>query len=436
LTDWFAARGWRPRQHQLDMLAAARRGEHALLVAATGAGKTLAGFLPTLAELIERPGQGLHTLYMSPLKALAVDVQRNLLTPDRGDGLDDQRRDAHRRYAVGQEGAPAQPAAEHPADHARIAEPAAVLSRQFHDVRRSQDPVIDEVHAFATGKRGDLLSAGAGAAPADRARAAPRRAVGDGRRCHAYRAWLAPAANRCGDVGQGEKGADPDIAILLPEGRVPWAGIRALCDASGDGRDREAPHDDHLLQHARARRTDLPGIVEGQRPVKLPIAIHHGSLEPRGAARAEQAMADGANCARLVATASLDLGVDWGDVDCVIQMGAPKGSSRLLQRIGRANHRLDEPSEALIVPGNRFEYLEARAALDAVERASWTPTVFRPGALDVLAQHVMALRLRRAVHGSEMLARNPLGAPYSALDAERFALLGFIADGGYALKSL
>src|SRR3546814_1543846 len=71
----------------------------------------------------------------------------------------------------------------------------------------------------------------------------------------------------------------------------------------------------------------------------------------------------------LVTTASLDLGVDWWDVDCVIQMGAPKGSSRLLQRIGRANHRLDEPSEAILIPGNRFEYLEARAALDAVERS-------------------------------------------------------------------
>jgi len=81
LENWFAARGWRPRRHQTEMLAQGRAGKHALLVAATGAGKTLAGFLPTLAELVEDPTEGLHTLYVSPLKALAVDVQRNLLTP-------------------------------------------------------------------------------------------------------------------------------------------------------------------------------------------------------------------------------------------------------------------------------------------------------------------------------------------------------------------
>ena len=79
--DWFAGRGWSPRRHQLEMVAAGQSGRHALLVAPTGGGKTLAGFLPTLAELIEQPGEGLHTLYISPLKALAVDVQRNLLTP-------------------------------------------------------------------------------------------------------------------------------------------------------------------------------------------------------------------------------------------------------------------------------------------------------------------------------------------------------------------
>src|ERR687889_1400212 len=87
ITDWFAAKGWAPRRHQLEMLAAARAGRSALLVAPTGAGKTLAGFLPSIVELAEAPTQGLHTLYISPLKALAVDVQRNLLTPISDMGL-------------------------------------------------------------------------------------------------------------------------------------------------------------------------------------------------------------------------------------------------------------------------------------------------------------------------------------------------------------
>src|SRR6201996_1942190 len=121
----------------------------------------------------------------------------------------------------------------------------------------------------------------------------------------------------------------------------------------------------------------------------LPIGIHHGSLSREARRKVEGAMAEG-RLRALVATASLDLGVDWGDVDCVVQMGAPKGSSRLLQRIGRANHRLDEASEAIVVPGNRFEYLEARAALDAVEQGELDADIFRAGALDVLAQHIMA----------------------------------------------
>ena len=81
IAGWFAARGWSPRRHQIELLAAGRAGRSALLVAPTGAGKTLAGFLPTLVDLIGDPGEGLHTLYVSPLKALAVDVQRNLMDP-------------------------------------------------------------------------------------------------------------------------------------------------------------------------------------------------------------------------------------------------------------------------------------------------------------------------------------------------------------------
>jgi ATP-dependent Lhr-like helicase len=123
-------------------------------------------------------------------------------------------------------------------------------------------------------------------------------------------------------------------------------------------------------------------------------------------------------------------------VDCVIQMGAPKGSSRLLQRIGRANHRLDEPSEAVLVPGNRFEYLEARAALDAVEDGELDPDIFRPGALDVLAQHVMGVACAAPFEAAALLDEVRGALPYSALEAETFErVLNFIADGGYSLRA-
>jgi ATP-dependent Lhr-like helicase len=138
----------------------------------------------------------------------------------------------------------------------------------------------------------------------------------------------------------------------------------------------------------------------------------------------------------LVATASLDLGIDWGDVDLVVQMGAPKGSSRLLQRIGRANHRLHEPSKGIIVPGNRFEYLEARAALDAISEGELDPELFRPGALDVLAQHILAMAVAAPFQEDELLAEVRAAAPYAGLKEETFSeVLSFIATGGYSLKA-
>src|SRR6478736_910418 len=156
--QWFAARGWHPRQHQLAMLDAANEGRHTLLVAATGAGKTLAGFLPTLVDLIERPAPGLHTLYVSPLKALAVDVQRNLLAPIADMGLDirvetrtgDTPSDRKARQRV----RPPQILLTTPESLSLL------LSHEdsFTLFANLSTVVVDEIHAFAAGKRGDLLS--------------------------------------------------------------------------------------------------------------------------------------------------------------------------------------------------------------------------------------------------------------------------------------
>ena len=122
----------------------------------------------------------------------------------------------------------------------------------------------------------------------------------------------------------------------------------------------------------------------------------------------------------VVCTSSLDLGVDWGDVDLVINVGAPKGSSRLMQRIGRANHRLDEPSRGMLVPANRFEVLECRAAIDAVaENAQDTPPL-RTGALDVLAQHMLGCACGEPFHADDLYDEVRLAAPYAELTREDF----------------
>jgi ATP-dependent Lhr-like helicase len=436
LADWFARRGWRPRRHQLEMLAEGRAGRHALLVASTGAGKTLAGFLPTLTELIEAPTEGLHTLYVSPLKALAVDIQRNLMAPIEEMGLDLR---VETRTGDTPSDRKARQRARPP--HILLTTPESLsLLLSYPDSATMfaglRTIVVDEVHAFATGKRGDLLSLAMARlqriAPSLR-RVALSATVAD---ADGYRAWLAPD----GDINAvssivGEPGADPDIAILLPEDRVPWSGHSGRYAVAQVMAEIETHRTSIVFCNTRSLAELIFQDLWKVNTMSLPIGVHHGSLALEARRKVEAAMASG-RLRALVATASLDLGVDWGDVDCVIQMGAPKGSSRLLQRIGRANHRLDEASEAILVPGNRFEYLEARAALDAVEAGELDADLFRPGALDVLAQHVMACACAAPFRRDELLAEIRSALPYSALPDETFdRVLGFIRDGGYSLRA-
>ena len=150
----------------------------------------------------------------------------------------------------------------------------------------------------------------------------------------------------------------------------------------------------------------------------LAIALHHGSLDVAQRRKVEDAMTAG-RLRAVVCTSSLDLGVDWGDIDLVINVGAPKGASRLLQRIGRANHRLDEPSRGILIPANRFEVLECNAAIGAVaEHAQDTPPL-RTGALDVLAQHVLGSACGEPFVADELYREVRTAAPYAGLDARR-----------------
>ncbi len=432
LTKWFATKGWQPRRHQLEMLAAAGAGEDALLIAPTGSGKTMAGFLPTLTDLITAPTECLHTLYISPLKALAVDVQRNLLTPIAEMGLDirvetrtgDTPSDRKARQRV----RPPQILLTTPESLSLLLS----YPDSFSMFAGLKTIIIDEVHAFATQKRGDLLSLSiarlAGIAPAMRrvALSATVAAPGD------YQRWLSPDPVR---LVIGDEGAAPDIAILLPEGEIPWGGHSGSYAMPQVMAEIEQHETTIIFCNTRGLAELTFQKLWDANELKLPIGIHHGSLDIEARRKVETAMAAG-RLRALVATASLDLGVDWGNVDCVIQMGAPKGSSRLLQRIGRANHRLDEASEAIVVPGNRFEYLEAEAALDAIKAGERDGDPFRPGGLDVLAQHIMACACAAPFDAPTLFAEVKGAAPFTDLDFATFErLLHLISTGGYALKA-
>jgi ATP-dependent Lhr-like helicase len=418
------------------MLELARRGKSALLVAATGAGKTLAGFLPTICELAERPAEGLHTLYVSPLKALAVDVQRNLIGPIEEMGLpirvETRTGDTPSDRKARQRVKPPQVLLTTPESLSLLLS-YADSATMFEGLRTI---VVDELHGFAKEKRGDLLSLSMSRlqtlAPGLR-RVGLSATIGDP---DAYRSWLAPDADLgLVDLVIGDPGAEPDLSILIPQNKIPWAGHSGRHAA----REVMALIEQHKTTLVFCNTRSLAELIFQDlwavNEQALPIGIHHGSLAVEARRKVEAAMAAG-RLRGLVATASLDLGIDWGDVDLVVQMGAPKGSSRLLQRIGRANHRLDEPSKGIIVPGNRFEYLEARAALDAIDDGELDPEVFRPGALDVLAQHILGLAVAAPFQQDELLIEVRSAAPYAGLKQETFEeILNFIATGGYALKA-
>jgi ATP-dependent Lhr-like helicase len=443
ITDWFAGRGWRVRRHQSAMLAASDAGRHTLLVADTGAGKTLAGFLPTLAAFTPSrlagaaPPEGLHTLYVSPLKALAHDVQRNLMTPVEEMGLPltvearsgDTPADRKKR----QRSRP---------PHVLLTTPESLsllLSYPdsfalFAGLKRI---VIDEIHAFATGKRGDLLALALSRLQAiapDAQRAALSATVADPEE---FRAWLAPWGEiDTVELVEGEPGAEPQVEILLPEdANVPWGGHAATWAIPQLYQEIKRNKTTLVFTNTRFLAELIFEQLWNANDDLLPIGIHHGSLSKEARRKVEGAMARG-ELRALVATASLDLGVDWGDVDLVVQMGAPKGSSRLLQRIGRANHRLDLPSRAILVPGNRFEFLEATAAKDAVEEGQRDGEDFRPGGLDVLAQHVMACACAAPFDEAALLKEVRGSLAYAWIDAATWQrVLTFVGTGGYALEA-
>ena len=415
------------------MLQAAAEGASCLLIAPTGGGKTLAGFLPSLIALDERgSGSGLHTLYVSPLKALTTDIARNLQAPIEEIGLavraETRTGDTPQNRRTRQRTAPPDILLTTPELLALLLSyPAApAMFRGLATV------IVDELHALAPAKRGQLLALGL----ARLARFAPEaRFVGLSAtvsRPAVLLDYLAPGGRQARLI-EGAPGPEPDVRLLLPDARMPWAGhygtyaAPALYDAI------KAAGTTLVFVNTRAQAEILFRELWRLNDDHLPIALHHGSLAVEQRRKVEAAMARGGLKA-IVCTSSLDLGIDWGDVDLVVQIGAPKGVSRVLQRIGRANHRLDQPSRALLVPGNRFEVLECRAAIDAIRERTLDGEAPHPGGLDVLAQHLVGVACCGPFDADELYAEVRAAQPYARLSRADFDdVLEFIATGGYAL---
>ena len=429
---WFSGKGWQLFPHQRHMLESGNLPAQ-LLIAPTGAGKTLAGFLPTLAELASNPVQGLHTIYVSPLKALTADIKRNLLTP-----IEDLRLDIRIEDRTGDTSAHIKRRQRADPPHILLTTPeslALLISypeapKIFSGVQRV---LVDEIHALADSKRGDQLALALsrlnGICPTLR-RVGLSATVDDPQ---PISAMLSGGSQECA-VFLADGGPAPDIAMLKTDVPPPWSGAggRYAVDAVLE---QIKQHKTTLIFHnTRAQAEIFFHHLWLANSEHLPIAIHHGSLDRVQRQNVEAAMTAG-ELRAIVCTGSLDLGIDWGDVDLVIQIGAPKNVKRLVQRIGRANHRYNAPSKALIVPANRFEIVECVAALEAVieNDLDGEPRAGKP--LDVLCQHIVLVACAGPFDAGQLFDEVCKAGSYHKLTRAEFdQCMDFCTTGGYALR--
>lgn len=432
--QWFRQQGWRILAHQHAMVERFEQGESTLLIAPTGTGKTLSGFLPSLIAIDRDRPNGLHTLYISPLKALTYDIERNLMAPIRDMGLavtvESRTGDtsAHRRRRQRTK----------PPNILLTTPESLMLMLSYPDAPKMfaelKAVVVDEIHHLAPGKRGDLTTL----AMAQLEVLAPGfQRIGLSATVaepETFRAWLGPNGKPAGLL-EVQRGKPPQVNILPTKDTIPYNGFMAKYAISDIMRAIEEAKTTIVFVNTRAQTELLFQLLWDSNEQGLPIGIYHSSLTKEKRVRTLELMAAG-KLRAIVATSALELGIDWGDVDVVIQVGAPKGVSRLLQRIGRSNHKVDEPSKAWLVPSNRFELLECRAAIDAIAANTLDGESPADGSDDVVIQFIMNAACSGPATPTQLFTTVTRSWSYRHLRKETFdKLFTFVAHGGYALRS-
>ena len=432
--NWLKKNNWAIYNHQIETLKLSENGYDVLLVAPTGGGKTLAGFLPSLNDLINnKPKKNkLHTLYISPLKALTIDVHRNLTSP-----IEDQGLDIRVETRTGDTSAYKKNRQKVLPPHMLMTTPeslALLLSNKeskdyFKDLKYL---VIDEIHTLINTKRGDLLSLNLSRINSISPDCKKIGLSATVKNKNAVLKFL--TSKKKAKTLNVEETSVPKIDILETNNRVPWSGHMASYAIRDIYQKIKKSSLTIVFVNTRAQAELVFNKLWQENENNLRIAIHHGSLEKEIRRKVESLMSSGKiDC--VVATSSLDLGIDWGDVDLVVQIGSPKGISRFLQRIGRSNHRFDEPSNALLVPSNRFEYLECLSAINSIKNKLLDETKEKQGSLDVLAQHILGVACSEPFQVDELYNQVINAWPYRNLTKIKFfEVLEFVKNGGYSLK--
>jgi len=430
--NWIKKRNWALHTHQIEVLANSDR-QSQLLIAPTGSGKTLSGFLPTLIELDRLNFSGLHTVYVSPLKALAADIKRNLMIPIEELGLnirvEDRTGDTKAATKRRQRIDPPQILLTTPESLALlISFPES--NALFANLERI---IIDEIHALVENKRGHQLILAV----------SRLQSISKNLRKLGLSATVDHPQEIAGFISENDKkcpiifaepGPDPDISMLHTTASPPWSGAGATY-AIPDVLEQISKHKTTLIFHnTRAQAEIFFHNLWLNNQDNLPIAIHHGSLDLAQRKRVEAAITKG-ELRAVVCTGTLDLGIDWNEVELVIQVGAPKNIKRLVQRIGRANHTYNTPSKAIIVPANKFEIVECQAALEAVRDKDLDGEPIAPGSLDVLCQHILLVACSGKVLPTKLFKEiKQIGAYKNLTQGEFKECVGFCIDGGYALN--
>ena len=430
--NWIETKNWSLRPHQIEVLNNSKR-QSQLLIAPTGSGKTLSGFLPTLIELESLEFSGLHTIYVSPLKALATDIKRNLMVPIEEIGLNirvedrtgDTKAATKRRQRVDP-------------PHILLTTPESLaLLVSFPESKtlfaNLERIVIDEIHALVESKRGHQLVL---AISRLQSLCTNLRKIGLSATVEnpsEIAQFISKKKDSCPIIFVKSE-VEPDISMLQTKASPPWSGAGATY-AIPDVLEKISSHKTTLIFHnTRAQAEIFFHNLWLNNKKNLPIAIHHGSLDFEQRKRVEAAINRG-ELRAIVCTGTLDLGIDWNDVDLVIQVGAPKNIKRLVQRIGRANHTYNAPSKAIVVPANKFEIIECQAALEAVKDKDLDGETVQTGSLDVLCQHILIVACAGKIHPTKLFKEIKNVGAYKNLTKHEFKeCLRFCIDGGYALK--
>ncbi len=445
---WFAERFGAPTPAQARGWDAIRRGGDALIAAPTGSGKTLAAFLTAIDDLLR---EGLESgglpdetrvVYVSPLKALSADIHRNLAEPRREiralareAGLPDVRISAAVRSGDTTQAERATMLRTPP--HILVTTPESLYllltaARGREMLRTARTVIVDEIHAVIESRRGAHLALSLERLDHVAERRLQRIGLSATQRpIERVADFLAgtSAASPCSIIDEGHV-RDLDISLELPDSALEAVMSAEVWDEVYDRLSALVRRHRTTLVFVNTRRlAERVSRHLGERLGAEAVAAHHGSLSKEVRLDAEDRLKAG-RLRALVATASLELGIDIGHVDLVCQLGSPRRVATFLQRVGRSGHTVAGTPKGRLFPLSRDDLLESAALLRLVERSELDRIVAPEAPLDVLSQQIVAETAACDWAEDDLYALVRRAAPYRQLGRERFEeVLDMLASG-------